>query len=352
MTVNKGASDLHLRVPSPPALRIDGEVVPQRDLPNLGPDDIYDAFCDITSPRQRQEFEEELELDFSIEVPNVARFRVNALRQRGTISLAFRLVPFEMPSIDGLGLPQVFKAIALRRRGLVLVTGPTGAGKSTTLAAMIDYLNDNCGRNILTIEDPVEYVHHNKRSIIAQRTLGEDTKSFSAALKHCLRHDVDTVVIGEIRDIDTIDSAMVAAETGHMVFGTLHTVDAISSVDRIVDICPPALRGDVRLRLSQILEAVISQALLPRIGGGLVAAFEIMVANGAIRDLIRKERTAELPRNMELSSKEEGMQTMDQALAALVRGGCIPRAEALARSRNPRQLNNLILEAPATQRAM
>ena len=339
------ASDLHLRVPSPPVLRVDGEVLPQRELPELAPDDVAEAFCRITNPEQRLEFEKELELDFAIDVPGLARFRVNALRQRGTISLAFRMVPFEIASIDQLGLPQVFKVLALKRRGLILVTGPTGSGKSTTLAAMIDYLNENCGRNIVTIEDPIEYVHRNKKSLIAQRNLGEDTKSFSTALNHALRHDVDTIVIGEIRDLDTINAAMMAAETGHTVFGTLHTVDAMRSIDRVVDICPADQRRELRLRLSQVLEAILSQALLPRIGGGRVAAFEIMIANGAIRDIIREERTAELPRNMGLSSKEEGMQTMDQALACLVKMGIVRREEATARAANLRQLNTLLLDA-------
>jgi twitching motility protein PilT len=341
----KGASDLHLRVPSPPVLRVDGEVVPHSELPCMAPDDVEEAFCHITTTEQRLVFEDELELDFAIDVPGLARFRVNALRQRGTTSLAFRMVPFEIPSIDKLGLPQVFKTLALKRRGLILVTGPTGSGKSTTLAAMVDYLNENCGRNIVTIEDPIEFVHKNKKSLIAQRNLGNDTKSFSAALNHALRHDVDTIVIGEIRDLDTINAAMMAAETGHTVFGTLHTVDAVRSIDRVVDICPADQRRELRVRLSQVLEAILSQALLPRVGGGRVAAFEIMIANGAIRDIIRDERTAELPRNMGLSSKEEGMQTMDQALADLVKKGIVRREDATARTSNLRQLNNLLLDA-------
>jgi twitching motility protein PilT len=339
-----GASDLHLRVPNPPVLRIDGSVVPQLQLPSLSSGDIEDMFNRIISPEQRMAFDRELELDFAIDVPGIARFRVNALRQRGTISLAFRRVSFEVPSIDGLGLPDVLKTLALKRRGLILVTGATGSGKSTTMAAMIDHINQNCGRNIVTIEDPIEYVHGNKRSIIAQRNLGEDTRSFSTALKHALRHDADTIVIGEIRDLDTINAAITAAETGHTVFGTLHTVDAIRSIDRLVDMYPADLRRQLRLRLSQVIEAIISQALLPRIGGGRVAAFEIMVANGAIRDLIREERTAELPRNMECSSKEEGMQTMDQALADLVKTGIVAKEEAIARSSNPVRLLGMLAD--------
>jgi twitching motility protein PilT len=344
IAVESGASDLHLRVPNPPVLRIDGSVVPQLDLPALTPRDIEEVFNRIISPEQRVMFDSEKELDFAIDIPGMARFRVNALRQRGTISLAFRKVPFDVPTIDGLSLPQVLKSLALKRRGLILVTGPTGSGKSTTMAAMIDHVNQNCGRNIVTIEDPIEYVHTNKKSIIAQRNLGDDTKSFATALKHALRHDVDTIVIGEVRDLDTINAAITAAETGHAVFGTLHTVDAIRSIDRLVDMYPADLRRQLRLRLSQVIEAIVSQALLPRIAGGRVAAFEIMVANGAIRDLIREERTAELPRNMECSSKEEGMQTMDQALVDLVRNGVVTRDDALARSSNPTRLGSLIAD--------
>ena len=255
-------------------------------------------------------------------------------------------MPFSVPTIDGLGLPAVFRTLALKRRGLVLVTGPTGSGKSTTLAAMIDFLNENCGRNVITIEDPVEYVHSAKKSIIAQRNLGSDTKSFSEALLHALRHDADTIVIGEIRDLDTINAAMMAAETGHLVMGTLHTVDAVRSIDRLVDLCPADERKQLRLRLSQVIEAITSQMLLPRIGGGRVAAFEILVANGATRDLIREERTADLPRNMECSSKEEGMQTFNQALTELVKNGIVLREEAMARSNDPIRLRNKLADLP------
>ena len=346
------ASDLHLRVPSPPVLRIDGDIVPIQDFPSLKPGDIEDALGQITTPEQRAAFDRDMELDFHLAVPGLCRFRVNGLRQRGSVSLAFRVVPLEVPTIDGLGLPQAFKALALKRRGLVLVTGPTGSGKTTTLAAMIDHLNENSARNIVSIEDPIEYVHRNKRSLIAQRNLGEDTRSFSRALKHALRHDVDTIVVGEIRDPDTINAAIMAAETGHMVFGTVHTVDAIRSIDRVVDICPAEQRRQLRFQLSNAVEAIISQLLLPRIGGGQVAAFEIVMANGAVRDIIRQERTAELPRHMSFGSRDEGMQTLDQSLADLVVKGIVSKQEAMARSSNPHQLNNLLLDAqwpvPAT----
>ena len=346
-TVARGASDLHLRVPNSPVMRVDGEVECQRDLSPLSAEDVDRAFACIATPEQVEAFHREMELDFSIDVPMLARFRVNALRQRGTTSLAFRVVPFSVPTIDGLGLPHVFKTLALKRRGLILVTGSTGTGKSTTLAAMIDYINENCGRNIITIEDPIEYVHPSKRSIIAQRSLGSDTKSFSGALLHALRHDADTIVIGEIRDLDTINTAMMAAETGHLVLGTLHTVDAVRSIDRLVDLCPADERGQLRMRLSQVIEAITAQMLLPRIGGGRVAAFEILVANGATRDIIRENRTSELPRNMECSSKEEGMQTFNQSLMELVKTGMISRQEAIARSNDPVKLKNRLAELPA-----
>ncbi len=341
----RGASDLHLRVPSPPALRIAGDILPLREYPNLTPEDTEQALSQIATAHQRAAFERELELDFSADVADVCRFRANALMQRGSISLAFRLVPFEVPSIDSLGLPLVFKMLAVKRRGLILVTGPTGGGKTTTMAAMVNHINENFPRNIVTIEDPIEYVHDNKRSIIAQRNLGQDTKSFSIALKHSLRHNVDAIVVGEVRDPDTLNAAITAAETGHMVFGTVHTVDAIRAIDRVVDICPPEQRRQLRFQLSNVVEALISQMLLPKIGGGQVAAFEVVIANGAVRDIIRQERTSELPRHMELGGKEEGMQTLDQALAELVVKGIVSRDEAMARCINAYQLNNLILDA-------
>ncbi|GAI95506.1 unnamed protein product, partial [marine sediment metagenome] len=260
-------------------------------------------------------------------IPGLARFRVNALQQRGTMSLAFRLVPFKAPSIDELGLPQICKELVLKPRGLILVTGPAGSGKSTTLAAMLNHLNQNERRNIITIEDPIEYLFRDERCIIQQRDLGDDTKSFSIALIHALRHDPDVIVIGEMRDLDTISTAITAAETGHLVLGTLHTVDAAQSIDRIIDIFPPGQQRQMRLQLSQVIEAVLSQTLLPRIGGGRVAAFEIMIATSVIKRLIREEKIYEIPTNMELGSRE-GMQTLDQALADLVRSGIVTQEEA------------------------
>lgn len=338
LMVDRKASDLHLRVPSPPVFRIDGALVPQEDLPPVTPEYVEMVFDTVSTAKQKRTFARELELDFAYSAPGLARFRVSALRQRGTLSLAFRMVPIEIPSIDELELPQICKKLILKPRGLILVTGPAGSGKSTTLAAMINHLNESYRKNIITVEDPIEYLHRNKKCIIAQRDLGIDARSFSSAVVHTLRHDPDVVVIGEIRDLDTMSTAITAAETGHLVLGTLHTIDVVQTVDRIVDMFPNGQQRQVTLQLSQIIEAILSQTLLPRIAGGRIAAVEIMVGNGATRNLIREERMLELPRNMELSSEEEGMQTLDQALADLVRRGVVSEEDAMIRSHNPTRL--------------
>lgn len=342
LMVDRKASDLHLRVPSPPVFRIDGVLVPQEDLPPLTPECVKMVFDTVSTAKQKKTFARELELDFAYSAPGLARFRVSALRQRGTLSLAFRMVPIEIPSIDELELPQICKKLILKPRGLILVTGPAGSGKSTTLAAMINHLNESHRKNIITVEEPIEYLHRNKKCIIAQRELGVDARSFSSAVVHALRHDPDVVVIGEIRDLDTMSTAITAAETGHLVLGTLHTIDVVQTVDRIVDMFPNGQQRQVTLQLSQIIEAILSQTLLPRIAGGRIAAVEIMVGNGATRNLIREERMLELPRNMELSSEEEGMQTLDQALADLVRRGVVSEEDAVIRSHNPTRLRLLL----------
>ena len=337
LMVDKGASDLHLRVPSPPVLRINGELMPQQDLAPVMPKDLENAFEHITTPEQRSTFLKELELDFAYSVPGLARFRVSVMRQRGTISLAFRLVPIEILSIDDLGLPQICKELVLKPRGLILVTGPTSSGKSTTMAAMIHHLNENDKRNIITIEDPIEYLHRNKGCIIAQRDLGDDTKSFDIALIHALRHDPDVIVVGEMRDLATISTAIRAAETGHLVVATLHTTDAPQTVDRVIDIFPVGHQQQIRLQLSQVIEAVLCQTLLPRLRGGRIAAFEIMIANSAVRNLIREGKTYELHNVMRLSSKD-GMITLDQTLTDLVRNRIVSQEEAMMKSSNPEQL--------------
>jgi twitching motility protein PilT len=339
--VDGGASDLHLTVPSPPVFRIDGVLMPQGDLPPLDAQGIESVLAEIVSEEQRAAFGIERELDFAYSISGLARFRVNALQQRGTTSLAFRRVPFAVPSIDELGLPQICKELILKPRGLVLVTGSAGSGKSTTLATMIDHLNKNETRNIITIEDPIEFLFRNDKCIIRQRDIGDDTRSFATALVHALRHDPDVIVIGEMRDLATISTAMRAAETGHLVLGTLHTVDAAQSIDRIIDVFPPAQQRQMRLQLSQVIEAVLSQVLLPRIGGGRIAAFEVMLATNVIRRLIREEKIFDIHPNIE-TGKLEGMQTLDQALADLVSRNLVAREEAMMKSSNPVKLDKLL----------
>ncbi|MFO7996017.1 MAG: PilT/PilU family type 4a pilus ATPase, partial [Dehalococcoidia bacterium] len=315
--------------------------IPQRDLPPLTPKGIELALEQVSGQEQRAVFEREWELDFAYSVPGLARFRVNVLRQRGVMSLAFRFVPFYVPSIDEWGLPQIFKELILRPRGLILVTGPSGSGKSTTLAAMLRHLNENATRNVITIEDPIEFVFRNKKCLIRQRDLGDDTKSFAAAVIHALRHDADVIIIGEMRDLATIGAAITAAETGHLVLGTLHTIDAPQSIDRMIDIFPHGQQQQIRVQLSQVIEAVISQALLPRIDGGRIAAFEIMLASRTIRKYIRDEKIFEIPVTMEVSTPE-GMQTLDQALTDLVRRKIVTLEDALVKSRDPVKLQRLL----------
>jgi twitching motility protein PilT len=341
--VEKGASDLHLRVPSPPVLRIDGLLTTLTDLPPITDKDVDTLMELIVTPEQKDTFLRDMELDFAYSVPGLARFRGNALRQRGTISLSFRFVPHDVPSIEERELPQICKNLILKPNGLILITGPSGSGKSTTLTAMINHLNENAHRNIITIEDPVEYLHPNKKCLIAQRDLGDDTKSFSTALKHALRHDPDVIVIGEIRDLETVSTAITAAETGHLVIGTLHTVDAVQSINRLIDIFPYDQQQQIRLQLSLVIEAVLSQTLLRRVEGGRRAAFEIMIGNSAIRNIIRENRISELARNMEVSSQEEGMQTMDQALAKLVSNNIVSMEEALSKSKTPSKLKQFFV---------
>jgi len=331
LMVENDASDLHLRVPSPPVLRIDGVLIPQEDLGPVTHTDIKEAFEHITVESQRKAFDQKLELDLAYSIPELAGFRVNVLNQRRTMSIAFRRIPSTVPTIDELELPQICKELILMPRGLILVTGPTGSGKSTTLAAMMDHLNENERRNVITIEDPIEYLHQNKKCIIAQRELGDDTKSFADGLMHVPRHDPDVILVGEMRDLATIGAAITAAEAGQLVLATLHTIDAVQSVDRIIDVFPPDQQRQIRLQLSQIIEAVLSQTLLPRAGGkGRIAAFEILIATPAVRNLIRTSRTFELP------------ETLNQSLAYLVKNHKVTAKEAMAKSSNPEQLKKLI----------
>ncbi len=349
LMVNKDASDLHITVPSPPVLRIDGALIIQEDLPPLTAKDIELVLEQVTNQEQKSFFDREWELDFAYAVPGLARFRVNALRQRGVISLAFRFVPFYIPSIDEWGLPKIFKELILKPRGLILITGPSGSGKSTTLAAMLRHLNETATKNVITIEDPIEFTFRNKKCLIRQRDLGDDTKSFSSAVIHALRHDADVIVIGEMRDLNTISTAITAAETGHLVLGTLQSIDAPQSIDRIIDIFPYGQQQQIRLQLSQVIEVVISQALLPHIDGGRIAAFEIMLATSVIRRLIRYDKLYEIHPNMEMGILE-GAQTMDQALTELVKNNIVTLEEALLRSNNPTKLQQSLQNQGKTSR--
>jgi twitching motility protein PilT len=333
----KGASDLHLTVSSPPVLRIDGELVPQEDMSPLTPKDVEMIFERVTTLEQRNTFNNELELDFAYSFFGYARFRVNVMRQRGSISLALRLVPVHISSIDELGLPQICKKLILKPRGLILVTGPTGSGKSTTLAAMIDHLNKNARRNVITIEDPIEFLHRNIKCIVRQRDLGDDTKSFDAALTHALRHDPDVIVVGEMRDLPTISTAIRAAETGHLVLGTLHTTDAPRTVNRVIDMFPALQQEQIKQQFAEAIEAVLSQTLLNRVSGGRIAVFEILLATPAVRNLVREGKTYELPTVMQLNV-EDGMQTMDDALAELVEKRIITLQEAMMKSSHPEKI--------------
>ncbi|MFC2067760.1 type IV pilus twitching motility protein PilT [Chloroflexota bacterium] len=339
-TVSTGSSDLHLIVPAVPTLRINGILTPIEDEQPVTPKETKDAFEQLTTEKQREVFYRELELDFAYSLPGVARFRVNIALQRGSINLSMRCVPIKIPTIEEYGLPDVCKTLALKPRGLVLVTGPTGCGKSTTLAAMIDYLNDHEKRKVICIEDPIEFLHKNKKCLVAQRDLVDDTRSFSSALKHGLRQDPDVILVGEMRDLETISTAITAAETGHLVLSTLHTIGAAPTIDRIIDVFPPYQQPQIRAQLALVLEAVLSQVLIPRIDGhGRIAGFEIMLHTYAIGTLIRESRTYEIPAVLEVSSNQ-GMITLDRALAKLVEAGLVPIEEALTRAHKPIELKS------------
>jgi len=341
LMVDKGASDLHIAVPSSPILRIQGELITQEDLPPVTQEDAASIFEQITTEEQKATFRKKLELDFAYSVSGLSRFRVNALQQRGSVGLAFRFVPFRIPSIDELALPQICKKLILKPKGLILITGPAGSGKSTTLAAMINHLNQTEKRNVITIEDPIEFLFSNNKCIIQQRELGYDAKSFYDALVHALRHDLDVIVIGELRDLPTISTAITAAETHSLVLGTMHTNDAAQSIDRMIDIFSAGQQQQVRLQLSQVLEAVLSQVLLSRIAGGRIAAFEILLATPGIKRLIREDKAYEIPANLEHGTSE-GKQTMDQALADLVTRNIVTKEEAMVKSSNPAKFNEFI----------
>lgn len=342
LILERGASDLHIRVPSPPVFRIDGRLVPQLDLDPVTPEYASGVLNSIASAEQKELFQKEKEIDFAVPVTGIARFRVSAMLQRGSVSLAFRLVPFKVPTIEELGLPDVCRSLVLKPKGLILITGPTGAGKSTTIAAMIDYLNRSDRRNIITIEDPIEYLYKNELCLIAQRDFGDDTNSFDAAPTRALRHDPDVIVVGEMRDLPTMEAAIRAAETGHLVLATLHTIDAPQTIDRVIDMFPAAQQQQIKLQLSQVLEAILSQRMLARASGkGRIAAFEILIVTAAARNLIREAKTYELASIMQLGANES-MCTLEQSLAQLVKQRIVTKEEAVRWANNPRQLERFI----------
>ncbi|MDX1705969.1 type IV pilus twitching motility protein PilT [Pseudidiomarina sp.] len=336
--VKHNASDLHLSADSPPMIRVDGDVR-KINIPALNHKQVQELVYDIMNDRQRKEYEQNLEADFSFEVPDLARFRVNIFVQNRGAAAVLRTIPSEVLTLDQLGCPEIFRSIADAPRGLVLVTGPTGSGKSTTLAAMVDYINEKKHHHILTIEDPIEFVHKNKLSLVNQREVHRDTHNFAAALRSALREDPDVILVGEMRDLETIRLAMTAAETGHLVFGTLHTTSAPKTIDRIVDVFPGDEKPMVRSMLSESLRAVISQVLLKKVGGGRVAAHEIMIATSAIKNLIREDKVAQMYSSIQTGAAH-GMQTLDQCLVNLVNDGLISRADAKAKASSKDAFNN------------
>ena len=334
-SVQHKASDLHLSSGVSPMIRVDGDVR-RVNIPALESKDVNSLVYDIMNDNQRKDYEQNLEVDFSFEVPSLARFRVNAFNTSRGPAAVFRTIPSTVLSLEELGTPDIFKDISNHPRGLVLVTGPTGSGKSTTLAAMVDYINNNKHHHILTIEDPIEFVHQNKLSLINQREVHRDTHSFKAALRSALREDPDVILVGELRDLETIRLAMTAAETGHLVFGTLHTTSAPKTIDRIIDVFPGEEKDMVRSMLSESLQAVISQTLVKKVGGGRVAAHEIMLGIPAIRNLIREDKIAQMYSAIQTGAMH-GMQTMDQCLKNLVNRGLITAQDAQKKAHDKAQ---------------
>jgi twitching motility protein PilT len=343
--VTVGASDLHVSVDSPPVLRVRGHIERVDGFESLTADDTRTLLYRILSSEQQKHFELQRQLDFAYAIPGLARFRVNVYYQREAVSAAFRLIPQEIKTLEELGLPETLHTLAEKPRGLVLVTGPTGSGKSTTLAAIIDEINRNRSEHILTVEDPIEFLHRHKRCIVNQREIGPDALSFGEALKAALRQDPDVILVGEMRDLETISTALTAAETGHLVFATLHTQSAPSTIDRIVDVFPPAQQEQVRIMIATSLQAVVTQALLPTADGlGRVAALEILLPDDAVRNLIRQAKVEQVYSVMQTNTAR-GMQTMEQSLADLALRGVVTVSEALARSSRPDQLVGILERA-------
>jgi len=334
--VEQGASDCHLSAGEPPMIRIHGDLK-KLDHPAMSREQVHALIYDIMGDAQRKTFEETHECDFSFEMGSIARFRVNVFLQRKGEGAVFRTIPTKIQTLDELGMPPILRQLCVKEKGLILVTGPTGSGKSTTLAAMVDDLNNTYEGHILTIEDPVEFVHQSKKCLVNQRELGPHTHSFANALRAALREDPDAILVGEMRDLETIQLALTAAETGHIVFGTLHTSSAPKTVDRIIDVFPPSQQSQIRAQFAESIEAVITQTLLKKKGGGRTAALEIMTGTTAVRNLIREGKIHQIPGTMQVSQKD-GMQTMDMALVNLINRGIITREEAQSKSMNPNLL--------------
>ncbi|QSA96151.1 type IV pilus twitching motility protein PilT [Methylococcus sp. EFPC2] len=331
-SVKNGASDLHLSSGLPPMIRVDGDIR-RINVPPLEHKEVHALIYDIMNDKQRRDYEEFFETDFSFDLPGVARFRVNAFNQDRGAAGVFRTIPSKVLTLEELNCPQFFQDVTRHPRGLILVTGPTGSGKSTTLAAMIDYINSNDYSHILTIEDPIEFVHQSKKSLINQREVHRDTLGFNEALRSALREDPDIILVGEMRDLETIRLALTAAETGHLVFGTLHTTSAAKTIDRIIDVFPAAEKSMIRSMLSESLQAVIAQTLLKKVAGGRTAAWEIMVGTPAIRNLIREDKVAQMYSAIQ-TGRKDGMQTLDQHLTELVEKGVVARQTARTRAVN------------------
>ena len=342
--IDRGASDLHITTGTFPQIRVSGRLLALTEFEQLTPQDTQRLAYSVLNDAQKQKFEEENELDLSFGIQNLARFRCNVYRQRGAVAAAIRVIPYKIRTFDELNLPPIVQQLAERPKGLILVTGPTGSGKSTTLAAMIDKINNELSEHIMTIEDPIEFVHPHKKCLVNQREVFADTHSFKNALKSILRQDPDVVLVGEMRDLETISAALTIAETGHLTLGTLHTNSCAQTMNRIIDVFPTAQQGQVRAQLALVLEGVLSQALVPKVGGGRVMALEIMVTTPAIRNLIREEKIHQIYSAMQ-SGQKFGMQTMNQAVVELVRKRLITREEAMNRSTLPEELAQLLLHA-------
>jgi len=338
--IGKGASDLHLTVGTPPQIRIDGDLQ-SLNYPRLSPDDTKELAYGVLTESQRAEFEKQSELDLSFGIKGLSRFRANVFKQRDCVAMALRRIPFEILSFEKLNLPPIVEELADRLNGLVLVTGATGSGKSTTMAAMIDKINREKPLHILTIEDPIEFIHQHRKSIVNQRQIHSDTMSFQRALKSVLRQDPDVVLIGEMRDKETIEIALTVAETGHLVFGTLHTNSAAQTINRVIDVFPPDQQDQVRTQLALVLQGVVCQQLLPKIGGGRQMCCEIMVANSAIRAAIREGKVHQMDSMIQVGAKF-GMMTMNQSLLKVYTSGKVTRDEALSRSNDPIDLENMM----------